>query len=288
MTQTHSMNYETQKKAVTSWINKHMHSKTPTVVIAQITPATAKMILESYNTENRALSPSLVARYTKAMNDGRWLFTGESIIFSKTRLLNGQQRLTACIQANVSFDSVVVFGVDDEAFEVMDTGKKRSAGDVLGMLGVPYSNTVAAIIRFTTIWDKGTRTRQLWAPLDNDEIVLQWYQRMSTLDSVPIAQKASKAGLPMSSTIGALHWLASQKCKRDADEFFTRLVEGIGFDGRKDPAYVLRNRLIAGSVNGKQIERVTVVNFVANAWNHYRKGSKTTILRASDKVPSLR
>lgn len=288
MTQTHAMTYETQKKAVCNWIKRHMEAKEPSVLIAQVTPATAKMILESYNTENRAISPCLVARYAKAMVDSRWLFTGESIIFSRTRLLNGQQRLTACVQSGKPFDSVMVFGVADEAFEVMDTGKKRSAGDVLGMIGVPYSNTVAAIIRFTTIWDKGTRTRQLWAPLDNDEIVLQWYQRMSTLDSVPIAQKASKAGLPMSSSIGAMHWLASQKCKRDADEFFTRLVEGIGFDGRKDPSYVLRNRLIAGSVNGKQIERVTVVNFIANAWNHYRKGSKTTILRASDKVPSLR
>lgn len=288
MNQTHSMTYETQKKAVTSWIGKHMKAKDPSVIMAQVTPATAKMILETYNTENRAISRSLVARYTNAMIDNRWLFTGESIIFSNTRLLNGQQRLTACVESGKSFDSVLVFGVADEAFEVMDTGKRRSAGDVLGMIGVPYSNSVSAILRFVTLWDQGHRSRQLWKPLDNDEVVTQWYQRMNVLDSVPYAQKASKAGVPMSSTIASMHYLAAQKCKRDADDFFTRVVEGLNFEGRKDPAYVLRNKLIAGSANGKQIERVALVNYVASAWNHFRKGSKITNLRAAEKVPSLR
>jgi hypothetical protein len=288
MTQAHTITTEQAKKQLTSWIDKRMGGSEPSVVMARITPDAARSILERYNTGNRSISPSLVARYTRIFNDNRWLFTGESIIFSNERLLNGQQRLTACAQSGVAFDSVIVFGVADEAFEVMDTGKKRTSGDVLSALEVPYANSVGAILRFITKWEEGHRSGSLWQPVDNDIIVEQWYKKSDVLESVHYSQKASKAKLPQPKLIASMHYLAAQKSRRDADDFFSRIVDGLGFDGRRDPAYILRNKLVAGNVGPNKIGRDAIVNLIAQAWNHHRKGTQLSNMRVIDKTPSLR
>ena len=63
----------------------------------QITPEMAETMLE-WNDRNRPIEAGKVKRFAQAMVEGRWPYTGQTISFSKQRLLDGQHRLLALEQ----------------------------------------------------------------------------------------------------------------------------------------------------------------------------------------------
>ncbi|HEX9992481.1 MAG TPA: hypothetical protein VGB14_06115 [Acidimicrobiales bacterium] len=101
-----------------------------TAEVVTITPEAAAVMLAG-NIVNRKLRRQRVLLYAKQMAAGKWRLTGETIVFSPTgQLLQGQHRLHACIEAGVSFPTIVVRGIDPEAMRVMDSGLARTAADV--------------------------------------------------------------------------------------------------------------------------------------------------------------
>ena len=104
--------------------------------VCVVTPAIARDWIQ-VNTKNRRIRSAKVDQYDASMRAGRWAFNGQAIVFDvHGRLMNGQHRLLACIKAGVSFKVLVVHGVDAEAFDTLDTGAARTAGDILGIAGV--------------------------------------------------------------------------------------------------------------------------------------------------------
>ncbi len=95
--------------------------------VAHITPELAKHLLATTNHDNRPLKPAHVKMPVTAIND-EWMLNGETIAFSKSgRLLDGQHRLTACVNTGKAFQTVIIKGIEDEAaFGTIDTGKPRS------------------------------------------------------------------------------------------------------------------------------------------------------------------
>jgi len=89
-----------------------------------------------------------VKEYVSAMIEGEWLYNGEAIKFDRDgRLVDGQHRLEAVVKANKPIAFLVIRGLDPEVFKTIDTGKKRSAGDVLAIKGVKNPNAVGAAMR---------------------------------------------------------------------------------------------------------------------------------------------
>lgn len=87
-----------------------------------ITPAIARMWLDT-TLKNRTLRQSRVKQYAADMKAGRWKLNGESIKFDSTgHLLNGQHRLHAVIEADVTVEMLVVYNVDPSAQTTMDSG----------------------------------------------------------------------------------------------------------------------------------------------------------------------
>ena len=112
--------------------------------VKTITPELAKKYLEK-NKINRRLSESDVLTYSKDMLRGQWILTPQGIsIDSDGMLLDGQHRLNAVIKANIPIDMYVFENVDNNAFKVFDTGKKRSASDVLYISGIKNANNISA------------------------------------------------------------------------------------------------------------------------------------------------
>lgn len=71
-----------------------------------ITPNMAKQLL-NYNNNNRELRENTVKRYAKDMSEGRFLNQSSTIGFYEGKLTNGQHRLSACVKANVEFNTIV-------------------------------------------------------------------------------------------------------------------------------------------------------------------------------------
>jgi len=102
-----------------------------------VTPAMAREWLER-NTDNRPLRPGVVDGFLAAYRRGEWKITHQGIAFSKSgRLLDGQHRLTfiselpdkTVVPMNVSSD------LEEDAFDAIDQGFKRTASDLYGVSG---------------------------------------------------------------------------------------------------------------------------------------------------------
>jgi hypothetical protein len=110
-----------------------------------VTPELAKQWLEA-NTHNRPLSEELVIAYMVDMLDGRWQYNGDAIRFDHTgRLIDGQHRLHACIEAGVPFETDVVTGLAPEAIRTIDIGRVRTAGHIAHLEGVENASVACAI-----------------------------------------------------------------------------------------------------------------------------------------------
>ena len=133
----------------------YMKSRSPvTVSDWEINPEQAKKLLD-WNTNNRRVKKGLVAHLARDMKNGQWHYTGEPLIFSANRLLDGQHRLIACVEADVSFRTSITFGVDDAAFAYIDAGATRSPGDVFEMYGVKNARNMAAATKIVHAYKTG-------------------------------------------------------------------------------------------------------------------------------------
>jgi hypothetical protein len=120
-----------------------------------ITPQMAKNML-TRNKNNRNLSMRTVENYAKDMRAGHWQVNGESIKIGKDgSLLDGQHRLSAVIKSGIPVPLVLIEDIDNDSFFTIDTGKKRTAGQIAQLSGEKNGNRVAAIARMIRLLELG-------------------------------------------------------------------------------------------------------------------------------------
>src|SRR4051812_48555336 len=121
-----------------------------------IHPSLALEVLAELNKGNRTKKPEEIRRYAADMKAGNWKLTGESVKFGTDGMLkDGQNRLSACIQAGVPFGTHVVFGIDPEVFANMDRGKNRNPSDVFHIAQISYPGDTSATVRWLMLIDSG-------------------------------------------------------------------------------------------------------------------------------------
>lgn len=126
-------------------IDRHRGEEKIAVEIVTITPDIAKAWLDK-NIKNRHIAARYIRLFARDMRNHAWMLTGETIKFSwDGYLLDGQTRLTACIESNTPFRSLVVYGVDPRSQDVMDTGKARTGADILEQMNID-KQTAALIV----------------------------------------------------------------------------------------------------------------------------------------------
>lgn len=250
-----------------------------------ITPEIAGEILSTWNDRNRPMSKGLVSQYAGSIAAGRWKFTGEPIIFSSVRLIDGQHRLAACVHAGVAIEALVVFGAPDDAFPFIDVGKTRAASDVFAINGVKNAKLMAAAIQWVIGYERnilGTAsTGHMLTRMDREELYQAYLGHEKLQDSAWVGSLFAPTRLASPSTIVAIHYLAARKSKKEADEFFRKVAEGLGFGGKKDPAYRLYQRLIDTATSQEKLGRKQLAALVIKAWNANRLGRDVGTLKYS-------
>jgi hypothetical protein len=116
--------------------------------VLEITPELATDLLKG-NVNNRGLSRAKVKTFAKQVTQGKWRKTGQGISVSTSgRLLDGQTRLYAVVQSGQPATMVVAWNCDEDSFAVFDTGRARSATDVLKIAGCEqHQNIISAGLR---------------------------------------------------------------------------------------------------------------------------------------------
>lgn len=116
-------------------------------IIAKITPKYAKELLEQ-NTNNRPLKVKSIARYVHQMENGLWKENGEPIIIDTEGVIkDGQHRLEAVIKANYTYNCPIIYDVEPQVMDTIDTGSNRSLGDVLALNDFKYIAHTASFIK---------------------------------------------------------------------------------------------------------------------------------------------
>ncbi|MCM2304927.1 MAG: hypothetical protein NDJ72_09510 [Elusimicrobia bacterium] len=201
------------------------------------------------NHGNRRPSRAKIRRFAAAMAAGKWSLNGETVKFSATgRLLDGQSRLEAIVQARVPVVLEVRAGLPDLAQQSMDTGELRRGTHTLEMLGEGYPAILAPALKLVFLWQKG------WlggAPFGSSRI-LENSEIAPLLGSCP-ALRASvgwtvSAGAKVTryllhSEAAFFHWLFGTIDPQKRDTFFAGVIHGLGLT-KDNPAYHLRERLV--------------------------------------------
>lgn len=267
------------------WLKDRMAGGFGTATL-DITPNMAADML-AYNDNNRPLRKAHAQALARQMAEGRWVFTGEPVIFSDSgRMIDGQHRLTACNQSGVTVKMTLTFGVPDRAFAHINVGAKRGASDIFAINGVKNAALLSSAVHWVLLIESRDRLRIRTAFGTSAAELYEAYLAHAAIEgSVWVASSFKKNRLASPSMMVALHYVCAQKCRRDADEFFRRVGEGVGIAGKKDPAHRLREALIRNATTDAKMSRVTLAAIVLKAWNAFRGGRPVALLRLGDDEP---
>lgn len=242
-----------------------------------ITPEMALQWLDA-NTKNRPVRDSRVKVYAREMKEGRWKLNGEAIKWSSSgRLLDGQHRLYACIEAGVSFQTAVVFGLDEDVFATLDRAGKRTAADNLALLGEAEATILAAAVKKLVQMKRGVLfMRGPDAQVGPEEVIETLSQHSDIRRSIPFARKVGKLAPP--SLVVFLHFLFAQSDRALASWFMGALGSGLGLEATHG-VYHLRQRLERNLLTKEKLPEREVAALMIKAWNAHVKGRKVKTLR---------
>lgn len=244
-----------------------------------ITPEMAECMLK-FNDNNRSLRTNHVNQLAEEMKGGRWKPNGESIKMSEDRLLDGQHRLKACIQAATPFESVVVTGLNESTFDTIDVGKSRTHRDTLSVLGEKNVGLLAQSLLFIRGYIHGVSNQvpptSISRPkVTNIELQALLDSNPKIRDSVEWAKERKSFIKPLH--LSVCHYIFSDVDKDDCDKFMHKLITGANLEAG-DPVLVVRESYVKNAVHvpksGQQACRWTTLAFLVKGWNAFREGKK--------------
>jgi hypothetical protein len=228
---------------------------------------------------NRPIQTRRANIYAQAMLRDEWLPNGETIKFDvKEKLRDGQHRLHGIIAANKAIDMLVVRGIPEAAFDTIDTGGRRTVGDVFKVHDVDNYNAVACAIAWMHRFNEG-RPRDFTSPTHPQAVALL-RENPGILESGSYICRFKGRHFPHGLAI-YLHYVCSRLDKRLADEFFAKMYDGDGLlkTGPLSGLYLLRRRLTEESNGAGKPSRAGLAAMAIKAWNAAREGKTVKVMR---------
>lgn len=117
----------------------------PSLRFVTLSTDEARVMLDNMHPAAR-LRPEAMAAYAMAMREGSWVVNGVPVTLSCSgRLLDGVQRLAACIETGIPLAGFLAENVDDSAFHTIDQHRHRSFAALLKQRGFSYHHLLAAL-----------------------------------------------------------------------------------------------------------------------------------------------
>lgn len=258
--------------------------------IIEMTPEMAKKYIAT-NQSNRPVSKSRVADFVKCINDDQFFLTHQGIaISSENILLDGQHRLLAIIKANKAVRVQLTTNADPNMFKYIDTGSKRTNGQMMAVLGIKnYNGISAAITKYHVIRQGYKGTDGMATVIRANEAIMFYEQNKQLIDhfykfasncyaKVRLLDKTLSVAVMMYLSIDKKHPLET------IQNFFLKLFgieEAFGDTAVKLLFQVLIKDL---SANKKTTSAVKLI-YIIKAWNAYisRKDIKRLNYNVNEK-----
>ena len=245
--------------------------------IEQIGPDEARQYLQQ-NLSVRLLGDGHVRDLAAQMTGGRWRCTGETLKFDGAgNLIDGQHRLHAVILSGMTVSFLVVRGVEEGSFAVIDQGRKRY---VRQFLGGKYADQVATAARY--LWQieqhlgyDNSQNVMAWSRLDIAEqkaYAESWPELVAWApQTTAISRRTSVVQVPSRLLLPVVAQAARTQYAHRVESFLVGLHDGAS---AADPRMVLRKRLLASDNIGAASSWTDVgYSLVVKCWNAYVEGA---------------
>lgn len=270
---------------------------------ALITPDQAAELL-ARNTNNRRIKKRKIDMYSRDMASGKWSADASDIKFADDgTLLDGQNRLLACVQADVPFPTLVRTGLEPAARDHVDTGAARTTGDAFRMHQVTDQYNVAAAVSLRNRWDALVEQGLPVSRGYNAVPAMTHQEALDYLAEHPMLEKMRGAGQAVHSGIAPgiprSVWIAFMSMVGEADEsharrFATMLITGES-SGTGDPLLALTRYLAqaqAPKIAGNRDRNSAMRHLLAavKTWNAWRADSTLdrVSIREDEKVEAVK
>lgn len=241
------------------------------VALVTLTPALAQRLLAGMH-KNRPSKPRNKAKVVAALVGEYFRPNGETIILSATLdILDGEHRLKACVESKKSLTSLVTWGWPNDCFDTIDTGTKRSGGDMFSADGELNATLLSAAVRYDwrIIHKDMLSGNQIPEPRMRTHLQANEGLRTSMSWSAKVSHLIPK-GMAV-----ALHYRFSQKDAPLAKQFFVDLSKGENINSQEHTAWHLRDLLLLRHTARLQLSTSVQAQTAANvikAWNGVRAG----------------
>jgi hypothetical protein len=270
--------------------------------VMTITPVVAQKWLDgATDFKNRPIKEGVILKYSRDMANGVWQMNGETMKFARRNngsavMIDGQHRALACIRSGNTFQSLVIFGIDESTYTSMDSGSTRQPADFLSRSGHQYVHPVIAAARMSFAHKAGGNptVRGRGSSATNQEILDIVAGAPELEDSAVaiynIAGGHSKLLAPSISVY--LYYRFGQIDADWRDLFFEGLYHGAGLKS-KSPILLLRTRLIDNLSASTKLTPTVKTALVIKAWNAFISGRDLRLLRWSgsgrkkEKFPAI-
>lgn len=243
-----------------------------TATVERITPNKAQELL-STNTSNRKMRTRTIKAYARDMAAGKWQMSGEPIkVDTAGNLRDGQHRLAAVIEANVTVPMLVVRGVAHDSQRVMDSGIRRNVTDQLDMAGKKNTRIMSAAGRLALIEpNAGFVAEAIDQPTTTE--ILEFIDAYEE----EITEAASMAAffshhIPIPPSVTCVAWMNFVQIDADACMEFFDSMKQQRLDGEGDPRLALIRRLTKSSHQTERMPQRQALSLVYRAWNAWRAG----------------
>lgn len=266
-------------------------SKEPFAFIAKVTPEVANEWLK-HNINNRNPKEGRIKRYASDMAKGRWDLNNNSIAFDTNgRLVDGQNRLMACIQSGTSFKTFVHVGLKPKSFVDADSGATRSVADSLKTMGYKNCKITAAVaravIRYDRTGDAKSISPSVTIEISNKDVIdfIEGNELLGDVVKFVSGNKHRLEGLMPLSIAGAVYYITKREDEKDADYFFDILCEPYGLS-RDHPVvrYIefKKNYDVKMRNNMRGRSQTLILAMIVKTWNRFFNGEfgKKLIFRA--------
>jgi len=245
-----------------------------------INPEFAHKLLK-YNPKNRRLNVLHVRGLASQMEEGLFMPELGFISFDKKgQMIDGQHRLHAIIESQTSFKMRIITGLDSNVRNIIDTGLKRTLGDILRMDGIENAGMVAGAIAKMIIFDE---TGRFDARLNRKFHNADFKKAMKKHPEIIIcAEKLRPSAIFRKPTqLLALYVLFYKVAPKKADDFFLRLMTGENLE-KNSPLLEIRRVVLNKIGSRNNISMTDLVFALISVWNANRKGKSYDVGRINE------
>lgn len=250
-----------------------------------ITPDVAAALLEKNTRNFRKLSEGRARQLAEVMSRGHFKFNGTSVVSIRDdgSIRDGQTRLRASVISGTPFRTLVYRGPVEEEADI-DTGSKRTAGQVLQYHNVSNANSVAAAVKaFMAIFEKKTVSHLSYsAPIATSE-VKEWHDGHPQMDDSVRKAAESPTGL-YQALVAAIHYAGMGLDQAHTEWWIKGLTTGEGLS-ENDPVLRLRNRFLNSSKR-VMMSRIEQAALLIKSWNLSREGKAVKALQWRGSGPN--